>query len=304
MFTPKIWTQSEWHDYLAIRNSKLPALPVVTELSAEVVRILGGNPGDMQLQGTNTYLVGSGQTRILIDTGQGCQLWIETLVNFLKQHHLSISQVLLTHWHSDHTGGLRALLCHYPHLEGAIYKADPDRGQNPIHDGQIFATDGATIQAFFTPGHSTDHMCFILEETGAIFTGDNILGHGTSVVVENLGLYLKSIQKMRQRVHSESIRVGYPGHGAVIEDPTAKLMVYARHWEVLEKAVYSTFMTGSLKEKALLTAREVTSRLYGTALETMVGPFITQVLYKLAEQGELGFTVVGGAEKKWFVLRT
>lgn len=55
---------------------------------------------------------------------------------------------------------------------------------------------------------------------------------------------------------------------------------------------------GSSKERALLTAREVTSRLYGTALEMMVGPFITQVLYKLAEQGELGFTAVGGPREE------
>ncbi|KAJ5206711.1 hypothetical protein N7491_002673 [Penicillium cf. griseofulvum] len=301
MAPQKAWEQPGWQEYLSARNSGLPFLPPVTELSTEVVRILGGNPGDMQLQGTNTYLVGSGQTRILIDTGQGCPIWLTTLVNYLDKHQLSISQVLLTHWHTDHTGGLPALLAQYPHLVAAVYKADPDRGQHTIYDGQTFTAHGTTLRALFTPGHSQDHMCFILEESGALFTGDNVLGHGGSVVVEDLGPYMNSLQVMTRSVRNEEITVGYPGHGAVIEDLPAKLIVWSRHWEMREKKVLSVFMKSNAKTRAPLTTREVIACLYGPELEAMAAPFITQVLSKLAGEGKLGLAVTG-QERNWFML--
>ncbi|KAJ5497859.1 hypothetical protein LT330_002848 [Penicillium expansum] len=301
MSTPKVWTQPVWQEFLAARNAGLPHLPAVSELDAEVVRILGGNPGDMQLQGTNTYLVGSGQERILIDTGQGCPIWLTTLVNYLEKHQLRISHVLLTHWHNDHTGGLPALLAQYPHLATAVHKAQPDHGQHSIRDGQTFTAGVTTLRALFTPGHSQDHMCFVLEDGGAMFTGDNVLGHGGSVVVEDLGPYMKSLKSMTQSVRYEEIRVGYPGHGAVIDDLPAKLMVWSRHWEMREKKVLSAFVGGKTKIKAPLSMREIIACLYGPEMEAMAGPFIAQVLSKLVDEGKVGLARAG-QEKKWFLL--
>ncbi|CAG8376439.1 unnamed protein product [Penicillium salamii] len=296
-----VWAQSGWHEYLSARNAGLPRLPAVTNISEEVVRILGGNPGDMQLQGTNTYLVGSGQSRILIDTGQGFPIWLTTLVEFLEKHHLSISLVLLTHWHIDHTGGLPALLAQYPHLKNAVYKAHPDRGQTSIRDGQIFTTEGATLRALFTPGHSLDHMCFVLEETETMFTGDNVLGHGNSVVVENLGRYMTSLQLMKKSSHIEDIQVGYPGHGAVIEDLPSKLAIYIRHWETRERVVMAAFTKARGNTRSSLTTSEIITHLYGPSMEAMARPFITQVLSKLSDEGKVSFILMG-EEKKWFIV--
>ncbi|CAG8891941.1 unnamed protein product [Penicillium nalgiovense] len=282
---PKVWMQPGWQEYLSARNAGLPYLPAVAELSTEVVRILGGNPGDMQLQGTNTYLVGSGQKRILIDTGQGCPIWLTTLINYLDQHQLSISQVLLTHWHTDHTGGLSALLAQYPHLATAVYKAHPDQNQQSIRNGQTFTGQGTTLRALFTPGHSQDHMCFVLEESGAMFTGDNVLGHGSSVVVEDLGRYMKSLQVMTQSARNEEITVGYPG--MTLGSTRKKSLI--------------GFYRGKNKTRTSLTMREIIICLYGLEMEAMAGPFIAQVLSKLADEGKVGLAAAG-QEKKWFML--
>ncbi|KAJ5308739.1 hypothetical protein PENANT_c013G06043 [Penicillium antarcticum] len=291
-------TQSDWSDYLAARNAGLPCLPAVTQLSPEVVRIMGGNPGDMQLQGTNTYLVGNGQSRILVDTGEGCPIWLKTLVEYLDKNQLKISYVLLTHWHSDHVGGVPALLAQYPDLTMAVYKANPDRGQNPIKDGQTFITEGATLQALFTPGHSTDHMCFVMEENGAMFTGDNILGHGTSVALEDLRTYMESLRIMTHDMRIGGLQIGYPGHGAKIEDLSASLMTYTRHWEMREKRVLSAFSEGN--GMPMLTTREVTASIYGPGMDALAGPSVTHVLLKLHEEGTIEFTLVG-QEKKWYM---
>jgi hydrolase len=134
-----------------------------------------------------------------------------------------------------------------------------------------------------------------------MFTGDNVLGHGGSVVVEDLGPYMNSLQVMTRSVRNEEITVGYPGHGAVIEDLPAKLIVWSRHWEIREKKVLSVFMKSNAKTRAPLTTREIIACLYGPELEAMAGPFITQVLSKLAGEGKLGLSVTG-QEPNWFML--
>lgn len=144
-------------------------------------------------------------------------------------------------------------------------------------------------------------MCFVLEESGALFTGDNVLGHGGSVVVEDLGQYMKSLQVMSQSVRNEEITVGYPGHGAVIEDLPTKLIHWSRHWELREKKVLSAFIGGKAKTRASLTTREIIIYLYGLEMEAMAGPFIAQVLSKLAGEGKVGLAGAG-QEKKWFIL--
>jgi len=124
------------------------------------------------LQGTNTYIVGTGDKRLIIDTGQGIPEWADLISSTLDRSEVSLSHVLLTHWHGDHTGGVPDLLRLYPHLEPAIYKHTPSRSQQPITDGQVFSVEGATVRAVHAPGHSHDHMCFVLEEENAMVSDE------------------------------------------------------------------------------------------------------------------------------------
>ena len=95
-------------------------LPNVERLSARVIRILGLNPGPFTLQGTNTYLVGTGRRRILIDTGEGKDDYPALVREVLQQQDCKIQHVLLTHWHPDHVGGIRDV-CEIQRGKSSIY---------------------------------------------------------------------------------------------------------------------------------------------------------------------------------------
>ncbi len=103
--------------------SQLVHIPEVERLSPICIRILGGNPGKFTLQGTNTYLVGSGPDRLLIDTGEGKPSWISALRRTLEEEGASVQAAIITHWHRDHVGGIGQLLEHSPGT--AVYKHDP-----------------------------------------------------------------------------------------------------------------------------------------------------------------------------------
>ncbi|KIW43454.1 uncharacterized protein PV06_04555 [Exophiala oligosperma] len=251
----------------------LPHLPDWEQVSTNIIRILGGNPSKFTLQGTNTYLLGRGASRLLIDTGQGEKRWLDTLSSVLHKQNATVQKCLLTHWHHDHVGGVKDLRSLPSSSEAEIYKntptLNPDNLLDPskVHDitnGQRFSTstpDGTfEVEAVHTPGHAKDHMCFLVtsspdpNEIGALFTADNVLGHGTAVF-EDLGQYLDSLNLMKRRVLELSSssaetekKKAYPGHGAVIEDATGKIDEYIAHRRMREDEALNVLRYGSVKK--------------------------------------------------------
>lgn len=256
----------------------------------------------MQLQGTNTYLVGTGHRRLLIDTGQGMPSWSQNIAETLAGHKIVIDKVLLTHWHGDHTGGVLDLIQLYPQLKGCVCKNLPDAGQQPISDGQIFCVEGATVKAVFTPGHSVDHMCFLLEEENALFTGDNILGHGTTAV-EDLAVYMKTLYRMQDK----GCKVGYPGHGEAICDLPLVLQTEIGRKQRRERQIVmglKDLQGRNGKESAGATPRELVLELFGSlpadVVDTIFEPFMKELLMKLATEKRVAFRFKAG-QRLWFV---
>ena len=228
------------------------------------------------------------------------------MIKLLKDRDLDISHILLTHWHGDHTGGVPDLVAYNPEFASRVYKCQPDPGQQPIEDGQYFRAEGATVKAVFTPGHAIDHMCFLLEEENALFTGDNVLGHGYSVA-EDLGLYMKSLVYMEE----QHCAVGYPAHGMKIENLPRKIKLYIQHKKGREKQIYGALVGNKAKVvkagqsgKGSLTTRELVYSLHGDVPDDMfelaLEPFMTEVLWKLAEDRKVGFEMAGG-NRRWFL---
>ncbi|KAL6792622.1 beta-lactamase-like protein [Trichoderma afarasin] len=290
-----------FEDYLEGQQGSLPKLLDVEQISPRVLRVLGQNAGKFTLQGTNTYIIGTGDKRLIVDTGQGAPEWAELISRELTKGGFTLSHVLLTHWHGDHTGGVPDLLRMYPEdLSKAIYKHTPGKAQQPILNGQVFQVEGATVRAFHAPGHSHDHMCFILEEEDAMFTGDNILGHGTAAV-EHLGTWMAALRNMK----TTGCKIGYPAHGAVVSDLPAKIDgelagKLRRERQVMRALQPTETHTPRLSVPELVTAI-YGSRVDADLREQALIPFIDEVCRKLAEDGMVGFQIRSGI-KKWFAV--
>lgn len=225
----------------------------------------------------------------------------------LELLQITLSHVLLTHWHSDHTGGVSHLIEYRPQYSDRIYKCCPARDQKEIYDGQVFAVEGATVRAVFTPGHSHDHMCFKLDEENALFTGDNVLGHGHSVS-EDLGLFTKSLSIMADL----GCQLGYPAHGDIIRNLPRKMLGIAKQREyherqICEKLTMSKFKAtlGGGKSKGSLSIPDIAREIYGATVKPetykmAIEPSLTGSLTKLAEDRKVGFEIVNG-EKQWFI---
>jgi ribonuclease/clavin/mitogillin len=277
-------------------------LPDVDRWSDRVVVALGQNPSLFTGPGTNTYLVGTGKQRILLDTGQGCDAYLPVLERALERAGCeSIQEIVLTHGHPDHIGGAAAVIERY----GAMrISKQPWKGVDerygleltPIGHGSVIRTEGATLRAVHTPGHAEDHLCFVLDEEGSLFSGDNVLGVGTTVIPNDGGdliAYLDSLE----RLLAQNPTAIYPAHGPLIGDGKAKIREYIAHRYERERQIVTTLRDGPLDIPAIV------ARIYAGYPETLhaaAGESVGSHLRKLEREGRVsGSGVDTHADARW-----
>ena len=245
------------------------AFPETTRLTPLVGRVLGLNPGLMTGPGTNTYLVGARQP-LLIDTGAGVPGYVELLRSFLDGERLDdVRQVLLTHRHVDHMGGVPDVRRAFPRVP--VAKLVRNDGALPVtmqrlDDGMAIRGDGVTLHALHTPGHASDHLCYYLEEERALFTGDLILGGSTTVIPPDdgdLGDYLASLR----RVLALDVRRIYPAHGPVLEPARPVIEGYIAHRLERDAQILAAVGAGAdtVADIVARVYREVPAALHGVA---------------------------------------
>jgi glyoxylase-like metal-dependent hydrolase (beta-lactamase superfamily II) len=275
-------------------------LPDVDVWSPRVVTALGQNPSLFTGPGTNTYLVGTGRERILLDTGQGIPAYLPVLAEALERAGCAIQEIVLTHGHFDHIGGAAAVIEQYGPLR---VSKRPHAGFdepwpveiNPIDDGAVVLTEGATLRALHTPGHAEDHLCFVLEEERSLFSGDNVLGVGTTVIPSEGGDLLDYMNSL-ERLRTEEPTAIYPAHGPVIRDGRAKIREYIDHRNQREQEILAALRTG------LSAIPEIVARVYAAypvALHAPARSSVCSHLLKLEREGRVRRDGDAPLEARW-----
>lgn len=209
------------------------ALPVtggIQQVDASVWRIVAPNPSPLTGPGTNTYVVGT-ERPVVIDPG--CDD-AGHLARILDVAGTVIDRILCTHSHPDHSPGAAWLR---EHTGARVYgqPAPGDGHQDPTYtpdagivDGERIAAGTCTLQAIHTPGHASNHVCFLFEQAGLLFTGDHLMSGSTVIIIPpdgSMRAYLESLRQLRELPLSALA----PGHGAVMPHALAEIDGVIRH---------------------------------------------------------------------------
>ncbi len=239
--------------------------------------ITAPNPGPFTLDGTRTYLIGSST---VLDPGPA----IDSHIDAIQAAMPDLRTILITHRHGDHAPAAVAL----KRRTGATIIAPRDVLDDSVVDrrvsgGELLSVDGLSFEVIATPGHTREHVCYLTSD-GSLFSGDTILGTGTTAIFPpdgDMGDYLRSLHTLRERAP----RRIHPAHGPDREDAVALIDEYIAHRLERERQVLAAIAAGATT-LSNLRARiypELDSRLHGAAEIQMEAH-----VRKLVHEGRVG----------------
>lgn len=198
----------------------------VAVLSPAVRRILAPNPSVMTGRGTNTYLLGTpGEAVAVIDPGPDDAAHLNAIEEAAGG---AIRWILLTHTHPDHWPGAPALAARTGAPVLAFDARDGLQIDAPLAEGDRVDVPGAPLTVLHTPGHASNHLCFLLEQERVLLTGDHVM-HGSTVVIfppdGDVRAYLQQLERLIALAPAQLA----PGHGQLFADPRSAMQTIIDH---------------------------------------------------------------------------
>lgn len=214
--------------------------------------VLAPNPSAWTLDGTNTWIIGTSEAAVVVDPGPDIAEHLDAIEATLEgRRHLA---TLLTHGHRDHSASARS----FHERNGVAVRAlDPEHryGDAGMGVGDVIDFGDWHIEVLGTPGHSADSVCFAIPEHGLIFTGDTVLGRGTTAIIwpeGRLDDYLASLAMLAEDWGGADLLL--PGHGPALADPAAVLERYVAHRHERLDEVRAAYAAGARTVDELVQA--------------------------------------------------
>ena len=275
------------------------AYATLETVSPLVRRMTARNPSGFTFNGTGTYVIGHGNVAV-VDPGPMIDEHIAALSDALAGE--TITHILITHTHMDHSPAAAPLkqlwqaptYGYGPHGAGKIASGTPieeggDMDFVPDHliqDGQVIKGDGWTIECVYTPGHTSNHMCFALKEEKALFTGDHVMGWSTSVIGPpdgDMTAYMESLEKLQQR----DDQVYWPTHGTAIREVQPFVQAFIDHRLEREQQILACLKDGLTRIPDMVPVMYTTTdpRMFPAAERSVLSAMI-----RLIDQGVVSST--------------
>lgn len=236
----------------------------VEQISPAIRRVLCPNSGPYTYTGTGTFIVGTGNVAV-IDPGPKNDVHLQAILDATKNE--TISHILVTHTHADHSplamplaeisgANTYAFSAHSGENEDGLAAMEEgvDKNFTPTHtlkDGEKIKGDGWTLKAVHTPGHTSNHMCFALEEENTLFSGDHIMAWSTSIIIPpdgDMADYMNSLE----RVLADNYSVLRPTHGPAIIEPRPFIEALIAHRIDRADAIISAVASGTSGVKEIV----------------------------------------------------